>query len=272
MKLTLLGTGTCASDFPHIENRYPPGFLLETQDTKILIECSEGIRFRLQKINTKFDEIEHIIISHSHPDHCALFHFIQSVFVNKLWKEESNKEKTINIYCPNHIAENYQSIWQFYVPEMEGKPWPFPKIKLHPMSSTDNSDVTIADKIKIKAFPVYHGFGKVDCLAFRIESRNKVFTFSGDTGICDNICKASKNADLFLCEIGGRIGDFEISKTYGHLNPFQAGEIAQKSKVKKLTFFHISGLDSNENIIKDCRKSGYLGEVEISQDFSEIHF
>jgi ribonuclease BN (tRNA processing enzyme) len=69
MKLTILGSGTDASQLPGIPNRFPPGFLVEWDNEKILFECSEGIRFRLEQIGIDYASIRHLAISHSHPDH-----------------------------------------------------------------------------------------------------------------------------------------------------------------------------------------------------------
>jgi hypothetical protein len=50
MKLIALGTGVCASNLPDIVNREPPGFLVRVGVENILFDCSEGIRFRLEKV------------------------------------------------------------------------------------------------------------------------------------------------------------------------------------------------------------------------------
>ena len=84
MRLTILGSGTCVSQINGIRNRFPPAFLIEDKNNeKILFECSEGIRFRIEKAGYNYSDIEHIAISHSHPDHFALVHYLQSLFCKR---------------------------------------------------------------------------------------------------------------------------------------------------------------------------------------------
>ncbi|NMB56453.1 MBL fold metallo-hydrolase, partial [Candidatus Beckwithbacteria bacterium] len=77
-------------------------------------------------------------------------------------------------------------------------------------------------------------------------------------------------ADLFLCDCSAPIDNKQIIKLNVHLNPKLAGEIAKNSNVKKLVLCHYSGLDSEEKMIKNCRKSGYKGEIVIAKDLQII--
>ena len=79
MKLTFLGTGTscgvptlgcycdvCTSTDPH-DKRLRTSALLETESTRILIDC--GPDFRQQMLQREFRKIDGILITHSHYDH-----------------------------------------------------------------------------------------------------------------------------------------------------------------------------------------------------------
>ncbi|MFY9457381.1 MAG: MBL fold metallo-hydrolase [Candidatus Spechtbacterales bacterium] len=101
MEVTVLGSGVCASQLPGVPNRYPPGFLVEWgKDSKVLFECSEGIRFRLEQAGYDYCDIHHIVISHAHPDHFALPHYLQSVFVRGLYLGEKYQNPELHVYCP----------------------------------------------------------------------------------------------------------------------------------------------------------------------------
>lgn len=45
-----------------------------------------------------------------------------------------------------------------------------------------------------------------------------------------------------------------------------------KASVKHLVFFHYTGLNSDEEMIANCRESGYEGELTIAKDFQVIGF
>ncbi|MBO1364205.1 MBL fold metallo-hydrolase [Prevotella sp. A2931] len=81
MKLTLLGTGTsqgvpllgcdcevCKSSDPR-DRRLRTAALLETDSTRILIDCGPDIRMQL--MNQPFKKIDAVLLSHIHYDHVA---------------------------------------------------------------------------------------------------------------------------------------------------------------------------------------------------------
>ncbi|MDP3741372.1 MAG: MBL fold metallo-hydrolase [bacterium] len=264
MKLTILGSGTCASGLPGIADRFPPAFLVESGKDRILFDCGEAVRFRLKD----FETLSHIAISHAHPDHFALAQFYQSVFCTRKWKGIDTKNHEINMYCPAHIAENFPQYWRFYLSGERELDFPWPKLIFHDMSKKD-AGIGIGE-MKLEAKKVYHSFGEADALAFRLETPLGIFTYSGDTGLCQGIKAAALGADIFLCEASARIGNNQAASNYGHLNPFQAGQIAKEAHVKKLILFHYTGLDSDEAMVVDCRRSGFEGEIVIGKDNQEF--
>lgn len=270
MKLTVLGSGTCGSQMPGIENRQPPAFVLQAGNETILFDCSEAVRFRLEKAGFNYVDIHHICISHSHPDHYAFVHFLQSIGCINSWLGPHNEQ--IDVYAPRQITENFDALWAMYVPDdpkREKRIWP--ELKFHAMSNPDRQERKIGQH-KLISHSVYHGFGKVDACSFRLEAEGKVFVYSGDTGVCDGIKESARGADLFLCEASARIHDVENPFKYGHLTPKVAGEIARDAGVKHLVFFHYTGLNSDDEMIADCRESGFAGELTISKDLQVFEF
>ena len=267
MKLTILGSGTDASQIPGIPNRYPPGFLVEWDQEKVLFDCSEGVRFRLEKVGVDYASIRHLAISHSHPDHYALPQFLQSVWNKGLWGGKHFTDHDLHIYGPKELVADYKKLWHMYHPDFDNV-LPLPRLKFHEMSDSESFEVSGA---KLTAEKVHHGFGKLDAVGFRLEHGGSVFAYSGDTGECEGVGKIAQDADVFVCEASSKIGE-DNSREYGHLNPFQVGNIAKQARVKKLVLFHYSGLDPDDKIIAECRRSGYKGEIVIGKDFEEFEF
>ena len=270
MKLTVLGSGTCGSQMPGIKNRQPPACVVRSESQTIMFDCSEAVRFRLEQAGFNYVDINHVCISHAHPDHYAFVHFLQSIGCINSWLGPHNER--IDVYAPRQITENFDALWALYVPddpERKNRIWP--AVHFHAMTNPDNVKLPLGDH-SLTSFSVYHGHGKVDACAFRLEADGKVFVYSGDTGECPGIRQCAQGADLFLCEASARIHDVESPHKYGHLTPRAAGDIALKSGVKELVFFHYTGLNSDEEMIEDCRKSGYAGPVHVAKDLQAFNF
>lgn len=264
MKVTILGSGTCASNLPGIENRFPPGFFVEWSGGSLLLDCSEGIRFRLEKMGIDYNQIHDIAISHSHPDHFALVHYLQSVFCKSMVGPDKNNE--VNIYAPKHIVRNFPLLWSIYTQERGEEFFDYPTLKFHNMP---DETVKIGDA-KLSAVSVYHGFGKVDAVAYKLETPEGTVVYSGDCGDSPEIRQIAKGADLFLCDTSARIGDADNATGYGHLNPKQVGEISLQAGVARVALTHYFGVDSDDAMIADCKSSGYSGEVIVAKDFQVI--
>ncbi|MFB6226410.1 MAG: MBL fold metallo-hydrolase [Candidatus Paceibacteria bacterium] len=271
MKLTILGSGVCSNNYfdqdLQLDQRYPPAYLLEFEDNKMLFECSELVRFRLEQSGFNYADIQHLAISHAHPDHFALVHYIQSVYCRGLWGETKNE--TLNIYCPEQIEEGFEQYWRYHLPEMEaGERYDWPELKF---GQIYNQDKTIGDA-KLSSYPVYHGFGRADSVGFRLETEDSIFGYSGDTGVCVGVKKIASSADLFLCEASVSSEYVEDAKDYGHLTPPQVGEIADKGSVKHLVVTHYPGTDKPDKIVEEIRKAGFEGQLDIAGDFDEYTF
>lgn len=271
MKLTILGAGTGTSQLPNIADLYPPGFLVEWADTSspggtnnILFECSEGIRFRLRDAGFNIADITHLAVSHPHPDHYALPQLYQAMGLNRLWGGRERERTELEVYGPAAIGQSFAQNWQNAFPDRAGQE--FEQIKLNFHAMPEENGLAIGSG-KLFAEKVYHAFGQCPAVAFRLETPEGVFVYSGDTGDCPGIRKICQNADIFVCEASARAGDNDTPINYGHLNPKIAGEIAKAGNVKKLILCHYTGLDTDQAMLTDCRLSGFAGEVIIGKDF-----
>lgn len=276
-RLIILGSGTCFPAPKRTAERAHPGFLLEYVGNderlhRVLIECSQGIASRLTAIDVAPTSINMMMISHAHPDHFALPHFVQTVFCHHLQdgKVSLNDESTwphLQVIVPQRIAESMEMLNRIYFEETVeggvGRGLQFPVLEL----ITPRGPLRLPGGARLEAAAVYHGFGMVDALGFRVQLPNsKVFTYSGDSGQCESLIELAQRADLFLCEASSRIGHPENARRYGHLTPAQAGEIAKHARARRVVLTHYSGADSQPDMIRDARLSGFAGKIEIAND------
>ena len=237
MRLIVLGSGISASNVQGIPSRFPPTFLLQWESNSVLFDCSEGVRFRLEQVGVLYADIHHIAMSHAHPDHNVLVNYIHSI-ANRNGMVE-NPNTCIEIYAPLQIVDDFPAVWKGYVPDdPERKSSVWPSLNFHVLSKEAKHSYSIGSGT-LSGFDVFHAFGNCDAIAFRLETPDGIFAYSGDTGDCSGIREACKNADVFVCEAAAKINDLDGARAYGHLTPYQAGEIGKASHVKKMVFISL---------------------------------
>ena len=102
------------------------------------------------------------------------------------------------------------------------------------------------------------------------EREGKKITFITDTGICPNIVKLAKNADILICESTHLDELKEKSKEFKHLTAKQTALLAKKANVKKLVLFHFSQrYKSTEPLEREAKK--YFKNTVCAHDFLVLH-
>ena len=236
MKITVLGSygpypgpgGACS------------GYLLDSGEAKVLIDCGNGTLSRLQQV-INFKDLDVIILSHLHSDHISDALILRYALGIQLIK--GTTKKSMPLYAPGLPVEDFGRL-QFQN-----------AFELHKIE--ENLHFTYKN-LKIRFMLMDH---PVPCYGVEILEGNKKFVYSGDTKYCRAIVDLSKGADLFLCESGV----LEIDKTAStaHLSAKEAGLIGTESKVKKMLLTHFwpeYKLDDIYNEAKDVFK----GDLELA--------
>ncbi len=246
MKVTVLGTGAA----------YPgpgetcSGFLIQQGNTNLLVDCGNGVLSNLQKF-LSLPEITDIYISHMHGDHFFdLIPFRYGLF----YGFENNSHSKPRLHLPpggvkvleqvvNYFAETdtfFQDVFETYEYETEKG------IKL--------TDVEMIP-IEVKHYVASYGVSIIGDL--------KV-AYSSDSGECDGLYEIAEEADLFVCNIGNSLKNGR-GNSWGHLNPEQAGILAEKTGVKWMLVSHIRQGNEKEQYIKRAAVR-YKGALELARD------
>jgi len=259
-KLVVLGSGTSVSSYFHpFDFRYPSGYLLQHNLRNYLLDCSEGIRGRLERLKIDYYGLETVFITHFHPDHFNLHTLVESLQVRNYY---SGDISSLQVFGPPEIESRFFAIWEStHVKGAYEKLEKFVNLQFNVYKDGGKIDL---DELSVTPYRVVHG--GMPAYALRFEFDGKVFTYSGDSGLCPGIKKASKGADFFLCEANEKIGVINN----GHLNATQVGKLAKANKVKKLVLTHLVNYAPDEELIAEVRKTGFEGEVISAQDLTFI--
>jgi len=228
----------------------------------ILLDCSEGIRFRLKAAGIDLSKVMHVAISHAHPDHAALPQFIQSKFCAHMYGPHEASGK-LRIYMPKILARDFPQVWNWHQPENDGGYWNefAPSI----IGMDDGFEETIAPGVVLKAIHVYHGFGRHPAMGFRLTTPDGVIAYTGDTGVCEGARVLAQSADLLIADCSTRVGQ-EYTGGYGHMGPRQCGDLALKAGATELWLTHYYDIDSPDVMLSEVREGGFFGTAKLAQD------
>ncbi len=214
------------------------------QNLSILIEASEGYFildagsgfFKVREYLTDPDKPVRLFLNHFHLDHTFGLHTLPAFYFKNgltIYGQPGTKE-ILNKLVNHPFAASFGQL-HFSVTVEE----------LQPGAQT-LSFLQEADYL-VHADP---------CFGYRFLLEGKIITFCTDTGVCDNLKKLAREADIFISECSTiRAPD----PNWPHLNPELAAETAKEAGVKQLYLVHFSAdsfptIESREEAQERVRK------------------
>lgn len=247
-KITITPLGTIS---PYAkENKNCPGFLVEYNNKKILLDCGNGIT-RLLNFPKDLKDLS-IIITHYHKDHFADIGALQ--YASYVYHNLGLINDKIKIYLPkNDIAYNKASI----------------------ISNNES-------------FAIYHDIEDLSsffiddlCISFEdnqthtietfmVKLQNKDFKviYTSDIGITNlrKLIDFCINADLIICESSFLRKHNSNSKT--HMTAYNASILASKANAKKLLLTHFWPEEDKNLYLEEAKEN--FENVEVAEEGSKL--
>ncbi|OQX59453.1 hypothetical protein B5M50_02880 [candidate division KSB1 bacterium 4484_219] len=249
MELIILGSGCSVPS----TRRSSPGYFLQTEGKKILLDGGTGTLRQLEKAGKDFREIDALFYTHFHPDHVAdLVPFLFAIRHTPGFK----RQKELSIFGPWGFVSFYRKLADLY-----GNWLVSPEYDL---TIREVGDETFSfENINISSKPVPHS---ANSIGYRFtNTAKKSIVFSGDTDYCPTLVTLAHNVDLLLLECSFP----DQQKVDGHLSPTSAAQVAQESGCKKLVLTHF--YPPMENVdIRGIVTRQYSGEVVIAEDLMQF--
>ena len=254
MEVVILGSGT----FIPIPERSSPSILVRSKETCLLLDIGPGTLRQIGRLGLSFSMIDYVCLSHFHPDHTAdIIHLLFALKnINPLFK------KPITLLGPPGTREFLKSLQYAYKGYITLSPKLLKIDELGKKSRRNCKDLIIA------SYPVKH---VSESIGFRIieKDKRKSISYSGDTGICEDVIELSRDVDLAILECSF---PEEYLKNWGidtHLSPSDAGKIAQEAKAKSLLLTHLYPECLRIDILERCRRY-YKGNIIIAKDLMRL--
>jgi ribonuclease Z len=291
IKITFLGT---SAQIP-TRKRNHTAILLNYNEENILIDCGEGTQrqFRIAKLNPC--KVTRILITHRHGDHVFGLPGLISTF------ENSGYNKTLYIYGPKGIKkflEHFLALkftkrnFEIKIEEVEGKFFENNEFilsaeKMEHGIPTNAYSFVIKDKLrldkkkieksKLPPGPLMKKLKDGKDVSFegkKYKSKDFVYSEVGkkvsfvlDTLNNKKIIPFVRNSDLLISEASFSDDLKDLAKEHLHLTAKQSGEIAKKSKSKKLILTHISQRYEKDlkSLLSEAKK--VFSETKLAKDF-----
>lgn len=227
-----------------------PGFLVEYNNKKILLDCGNGIT-RLLNFPYDLNDLN-VIITHYHKDHFGDLGALQ--YASYIYNNLGLLNKKIKIYLPKNdigfnktsITSNRESYSDYY--------------------DIDNSCSFSIDDLNI----TFENNNSHTIESYMVKLQNKDFKiiYTSDIGInnlskLENFCE---DADLIICESSFLQKHNANSKT--HMTAYEASILASKSNVQKLLLTHFWPEEDKRLYLEEAKQN--FKNVEVAEEGKKL--
>ncbi|NLV90882.1 MAG: MBL fold metallo-hydrolase [Firmicutes bacterium] len=246
MRLRIVG---CHSPFA-LAGQVTPGYLVESDGTRILLDCGFGVVSGLSKY-IAVESLTSVVISHLHPDHSA--DLIPLGFALMVAKSEGKLEPPMKVFVPQGGSEIFHSVLQ-----VQGN---LAREVLSGMELIEYQGETIeVDNLTLQLAPTGH---RMNCHCVRISTGTKSLGYTADTAYQEELASIFAGVDLLLAEAGA-VSE-EQAKAASHMLPEEAGKLGEETKAGKLVLTHFLPGTDTEDVAKRARTT-YSGELIIAEE------
>ena len=223
------------------------GYLVRANGTQLLIDCGNGASANLQRL-TRFDELDAILITHRHVDHCV---DLVGMFYALRFHPEG--PRSVDLYAAPEVLDVLTGLLSadsalefrevFHVKEVTGGD----SLEIGPMQ------VDLADSIH-----------PVPTVSVRVRAEGKSIVYSSDSAGGPDLVELARGASLFLCEATWQ-GDAADYPPDMHLTARDAGRIGAEAEVERLVLTHILGSLDRSVTLEEARET-FSGDLTLAQD------
>ena len=201
------------------------GYLIEEDDTRILLECGSGVLSRLQQYSS-VQGLDAIILSHLHADHMGDA-LILRYFLQIEQARGRMEKKPLPIYLPDRPADMFGMLTG--VPELARN------------VITDGLAARIGS-FEVRFRAMMHS---VPSYGVRLTAKDRSLCYTGDTGYHEGIVPFAEGASMLLPDTGFLASD-RPARDPNHMTPAESAGIAKSAGAEKLLLTHLwPGYDEN---------------------------
>jgi len=186
MQLRFVGCGDALGS----GGRFNTCFHVTGASVNFLIDCGASSLPALKRLGIAREAIDLILITHFHGDHFGGLPFLL------LDAQFTRRARPLVIAGPAGIETRLANLMEalFEHSSKTKQRFDLSVVALEPEQSRTFGEV------KVTPYPVVHGESGGPFLAYRVEAKGRVITYSADTEWTDTLIPAARGADLFIAE------------------------------------------------------------------------
>ncbi len=223
------------------------GYLFQADGTRVMVDCGNGASSNLQR-TTRFDELDAILITHRHVDHCV--DLIGMFYALRFHPEGP---KPVNLYAAPKVLDlltgllSGDSAMRFR--------------EVFNCVEVEAGDTIEVEPFRFELFPSIH---PVPTVSVRASCNGRVVAYSSDSAGGPDLVDAARGADLFLCESTwqGDPGDWPEGI---HLVARESGRVATEAGVDRLVLTHLLPSLDRRRFLEEARET-YTGTLALADD------
>lgn len=207
-------------------------------DKDIVFDVPDG-NYKLISKYTDISKLRCVLITHFHTDHFLDFRIIATLIMRHF--EKYGRTENLRVYSPKGIVEKMVQMAELSYSGNDEKDADSIKKHIDFIEIEDGFEFEESD-YKIKAYKMEHGAPETYGFTFT-DKDGKVFAFSSDTKMCDNLHKMLETADYAFVEMSSTIphrshlsiNEFvELEKTYTNAKfyPVHTSDACQKYAIE----------------------------------------
>ncbi|MET0189505.1 MAG: MBL fold metallo-hydrolase [Pseudonocardia sediminis] len=228
------------------------GYLVEAGDARFTLDLGNGTFGALQRHLDPW-ALDAVAFSHLHADHCSDF---ASLVVHRRYHPRPPYDATASklaVHAPGEAPDRFAAAYAPSAAERAGTDLT-DVFTFHAL--TPGSTASIGDA-RLSATPVDH---PCETYALRVEHEGRTLVYSGDTGPCDGLVTAARDADVLLCEASWPHSDDAPAGV--HLSGRQAGEHAAAAGVGRLLLTHVPAWCDPQELLAEA-KAVFDGPIDL---------
>lgn len=255
-ELTVLGAGSILPRDRH----GPAGYALRRVDRAgyLLFDCGPGSIRMLGPAGLALEELEAVVLSHYHPDHCLdLFALAFALRSPSLRRAKRARLKLVGPRGLRDLLERGAALGG-------ERGWTaFEDAEVVEVDPTLLGGETEAAGFRLRHWPTRH---TPHAVCWRAEDdAGAACAYSGDSGPEGELAACARGADLFVCECS--FADDEAVER--HMTPRTAAEAARAAGARELMLTHVyPGLDPGVAAQEAARH--YDGEIRCARDLMRV--